>query len=115
MVVKAPHTITGKSGELQAFDIVATTKGGRWSGSKTVVIDVLTSESAVSAEEVNNFMAKVRDAKPNESYLIIVPRLSDEATTLAKNLRLNFIEGASIKEATTALLNLAGFKGLTGT
>ena len=112
LVVQAPHELPGKSGQPQPFDIVTTMKGGRWSGSKTVAIDVATSTENVSIEQVRDFGAKVQDARPNESYLITVPGLSEEARTLAKNLKLSVIEGASVKEAMTTLLSRDTFKGL---
>lgn len=113
LVVQAPHELMGKSGQPQPFDIVTTVKGGRWgSGTKTVTIDVSTSPENVSIEQVRDFAAKVKDARPNESYLIAVPGLSDEARTLAKNLKLNAIEAASVKEAMTTLLGRDTFKGL---
>ena len=112
LVVQAPHELLGKSGQPQPFDIVTTVKGGRWSGGKTVAIDVATSAESVSIEHVRDFAAKVNDARPNESYLIAVPGLSEEARTLAKNLKLSVIEGASVKEAMTTLLSRDTFKGL---
>jgi len=109
--VVAPHTLLGKSGQHQPFDIVTTVRG-RWGGSKTIAIDVLSSEAGVFPEAVRDFSAKVRDAKPSEGYLIAVPGLTEDARLLAKNLKLNFVEGASLKEATTALLSRGAFKDL---
>lgn len=111
LVVQAPHELLGKSGQPQPFDIVTTIKG-RWSGTKTITIDVNASAEKVSIEQVRDFAAKVKDVKPNESYLIAVPGLSEEARTLAKNLKLSVIEGASVKEATTTLLSRDTFRGL---
>lgn len=111
LVVQAPHELLGKSGQTQPFDIVTTMKG-RWSGTKTITIDVSVSAKNVPVERVRDFAAKVKDVKPNEGYLIAVPGLSDEARTLAKNLKLSVIEGASVKEAITTLLSRDTFKGL---
>ena len=110
--VVAPHTLLGKSGQPQPFDIVTTVKG-RWGGSKTIAIDVRSSDAGVSPEAVRDFSAKVRDAKPSEGYLIAVPGLTEDARLLAKNLKLGFIEGTSLKEATTALLSRGAFKDLS--
>lgn len=111
LIVQAPHELLGKSGQPQSFDIVTTIKG-RWSGTKTITIDVNASAENVSIEQVRDFAAKVKDVKPNESYLIAVPGLTEEARTLAKNLKLTVIESASVKEATTTLLSRDTFKGL---
>ena len=62
LVVQAPHELLGKSGQPQSFDIVTTVKG-RWSGAKTVAIDVATSAEKVSIEQVRDFAAKVKDAQ----------------------------------------------------
>jgi len=112
LVVQTPHELLGKSGQLQPFDIVTTTKS-RWSGTKTIAIDVNVSAENVSIERVRDFAAKVKDVKPNESYLIAVPKLSEEARKLANNLKLSVIEGASVKESTTTLLSRDTFKGQT--
>lgn len=111
--VQAPSQLLGKSGQPQLFDIVATVDKGRWGRSKTIAIDAVKSEPGVSVDAVRNFASKVREAKLSESYLITVPKLTDEAKVLAKNLKMTFVEGASLKEATTALLALRTFKDLT--
>jgi hypothetical protein len=107
----APHELPGKSGQLQPFDIVATVKG-RWGATKTIAIDVLASDAGVPVEAVRAFAAKVKDAKPSESYLIAVPGLTDDAKTLARNMKISCIEGTSLKEATNALLGRGAFKDL---
>jgi hypothetical protein len=112
LTVQAPHEVIGKSGEHQYFDIGTNIKGGRWGGSKTVTIDVNTSVENVPIERVREFAAKAKDARVNESYLLAVPGLSEEARTLAKNLRVSVVEGASVKEAMTTLLSRDTFKGL---
>jgi hypothetical protein len=110
LVVQSPHELPGRSGQPQPFDIVTTVKG-RWSA-RTVAIDVATSAEKVSIGQVRDFAAKVKDARPTESYLIAVPVLSEDAGALAKNLRLSVIEGPSVKEAMTTLLSRDTFKGL---
>ena len=107
----APGELPGKSGQPQPFDIIATSKR-RWGGSKTIAIDVLTNDAGVPVEAVRAFAAKVKDAKPSESYLIAVPGLTDDAKTLAKNLKVSCVEGASLKEATNTLLGRGAFKDL---
>jgi predicted RNA-binding Zn-ribbon protein involved in translation (DUF1610 family) len=105
----APHDLLGRSGEPQTFDIVAKSKG-RWGGDKTIAVDVMNSATPLSAESVRTFATKVKEARPSESYLVAVPGLDDEAKATAEKLRVNFVVGPSIKEATAALLNLGTFK-----
>ena len=113
LIVQAPYEVIGKSGDHQYFDMGTTIKGGRWGGSKTVTIDVNTSTQNVPIERVREFATKAKDARVNESYLLAVPGLSEEARTAAKNLKVSVIEGASVKEATTTLLSRDTFKALT--
>ena len=105
----APHDLIGRSGEPQTFDIVASSKG-RWGTDKTIAIDVIGSPTPISAEIVKEFAAKVKDAHPTESYLVASPGLTDEAKNTAQKLRVNFVEGPSISEATSALMNHGAFK-----
>ena len=111
LTVLAPHELPGKSGQPQPFDIVTTIKG-RWGGSKTMAIDVITSTESATVDQVRGFATKAKDAKVSECYLIAVPGLKDDARTLAKNLRLSVIEGPSLKEAMTILLSRDTFKDL---
>jgi hypothetical protein len=110
LTVFAPSELRGKSGVPQSFDIVATSKG-RW-GEKNIAVDVYTSDSPLEIEPIRYFAAKVREAKPSANYLIAVPGLSDDARVLAKNMKIGYVEGATLKEATTALLNQKTFKEL---
>lgn len=107
--LNAPHDLVGKSGEPQTFDIVANSKG-RWGSDKTIAIDIASSATPLGPEVVLEFAAKVKEAHPNESYLIAVPGLTDEAKGTAQKLRVNLVEGPSIKEATTALMNHGSFR-----
>ena len=113
LIVQAPDEVIGRSGEHQYFDIGTSIKGGRWGGSKTVAIDVNTSTQNLTSEHVREFAAKAKDSRVNETYLIAVPGLNEEAKTVAKNLKVTVIEGASVKEAMTTLLNRDPFKALT--
>ena len=110
--VQAPGESLGKSGQAQPFDIVTTVKG-RWGASKTVAIDVITSNESLPVDVVRDFSAKAKDARAVESYLIAVPGLNEEARTLAKSVKLSVIEGPSLKEAMTTLLSRDTFKGLS--
>jgi predicted RNA-binding Zn-ribbon protein involved in translation (DUF1610 family) len=106
----APHDLVGRSGEPQTFDIVAKSRG-RWGADKTIAVDIMNNATPLAAETVRDFATKVKEARPSESYLVAVPGLDDEAKTTAQKLKVNFVEGPSIKEATAALLNLGSFKG----
>ncbi|MGA2460030.1 MAG: hypothetical protein ABSF82_01215 [Candidatus Bathyarchaeia archaeon] len=112
LTAQAPGSLPGKSGQAQSFDVVTTARSGRWGGSKTIAIDVVTSESAISSDAVRIFAAKVKDAKPSESYLLAIPGVDSDAKALARNLRLVLVEAASLKEATTTLLSLGAFKDI---
>jgi len=109
LTVAAPHTIVGKSGQGHSFDMVVTVKS-RWGGAKTVAIDMLSSDAMLPADSVRSFSTKVKDARPSESYLVAVPGLSDEAKALAGKMKVIFVEGATLKEAATALTGLSTFK-----
>jgi predicted RNA-binding Zn-ribbon protein involved in translation (DUF1610 family) len=107
--LRAPHDLIGRSGEPQTFDIVANAKG-RWGTDKTIAVDILTSATPLSAEVVRGFASKINEARPTESYLVAVPGLTDEAKAVAQKLRVNIVEGPSIKEATLALMNHGSFR-----
>jgi ribosomal protein L37AE/L43A len=98
--VKAPHSLPGKSGEPQPFDIVVVLPKKGWrSEEKIVAVDAMVDDSAVGNDAVKSFAGKVKEAKPSDSYLIAVPRLTEEARALAKNLRVNYFEGPTLSEA----------------
>jgi len=112
LTVIAPGELPGKSGENLPFDMLTTVKG-RWGGGRTVAVDVVMSNESLPIETVRDFAAKAKDAKVSEYYLIAVPGLNEEASTLAKNVRLSVVEGPSLKEAMTVLLSRGAFKGLS--
>jgi ribosomal protein L37AE/L43A len=100
LTVKAPYSLPGKSGKDQPFDIVLVLPKKGWrSEEKIVAVDVVVGDSAAGADVVRAFKAKVREAKPSDSYLVAVPGLAEEARPLAKNLKVNYVEGASLNEA----------------
>jgi hypothetical protein len=109
---KAPQELMGKSGNLQTFDIVVTLKG-HWRGDRTVSIDIEESGSPITQDAVREFAGKVNDSRPAESYLMAVPGLSEEAKTLARKLKVNFVEAASVSEGTESLMGRGSFKNTT--
>ena len=100
LTVKAPHSLPGKSGEPQPFDIVLLLPKKGWRGEeKIVAVDAVVNKLPVEADAVRGFAAKARDARPSGSYLVAVPGLTEEARTLAKNMKVDFAEGPTMHEA----------------
>jgi hypothetical protein len=112
LTVLAPHTLLGKSGQPQSFDIVLKQqkKGWRHEEERTMVIDIRIDKQPATAEHVKAFNAKVKDVKPTESWLITVPGLDAEAGTLIKNLNLAHAEGTTLLEAVHAFLENSDVK-----
>ncbi len=100
LTVKAPHSILGKSGQPQHFDIVLVLPKKGWrTEEKIVAVDAIVGKSAMEPNAVRNFSAKVKDARPSEGYLIAVPGLTEEARSVARNQKVEFIEASTLKEA----------------
>jgi DNA-directed RNA polymerase subunit RPC12/RpoP len=113
--VKAPHSLPGRSGEPQLFDIVLVLPKKGWrSEEKTVAVDAIVGDSAVGDDTVKSFAGKVKEAKPSDSYLIAVPGLSEEARTSAKNLRVEHFEGSTLSEALQAFRTKSIIKDYVG-
>ena len=111
LTVLAPHSLLGKSGETQPFDIVLKQQKKGWRGEeKTTVIDIKIDNKPTGTEAVKKFHAKVKDAKPTESWLITVPGLDAEADTLIRNLNLSHAEGATLLEAMQVFLDKSDVK-----
>jgi len=107
----APYSLQGKSGQTQTFDIVVKQSKKGWRGEeKTLVIDIRIDKAPIATEAVKNFHGKVKDVKPTESWLITVPGLDPEATTLIQNLNLSHAEGATLREAIQVLLEKSSVK-----
>ena len=100
LTVLAPHSLLGKSGQTQPFDIVLKQSKKGWRGTeKTIVIDIRIDKNPIVVEEVKKFNTKVKDVKPTESWLITVPSLDNEAGTLINNLSLSHAEGPTLLQA----------------
>jgi hypothetical protein len=111
LTVLAPHSLLGKSGETQSFDIVLKQQKKGWRGEeKTTVIDIKIDNKPTGPEAVKKFHAKVKDVKPTESWLITVPGLDAEADTLIRNLNLSHAEGATLLEAMQVFLDKSDVK-----
>jgi len=100
LTVLAPHSMLGKSGRTQPFDIVLKQGKKGWRGEeKIIVLDIIVGNEPVGIEAVKNFNGKVKDVKHTESWLITVPGLDNEAGTLIRNLNLSHAEGPTLLEA----------------
>lgn len=110
LTVLAPHSLLGKSGQAQPFDIVLKGKKGWRGDEKTIVIDILIDKQPTGPEAVKKLHAKVKDVKPTESWLITVPGLNAEAETLIRNLNLSHAEGPTLLEAMQAFQDKSDVK-----
>jgi len=100
LTVLAPYSLPGKTGQPQPFDIVIRQAKKGWRGeARTLVMDIHIDKEPTRVETVKKFHAKVKDAKPSESWLVTVPGLDTEADTLVRNLDLPHAEGPTLLEA----------------
>jgi predicted RNA-binding Zn-ribbon protein involved in translation (DUF1610 family) len=98
--VIAPHSLPGKSGEPQPFDIVLVLRKKGWRGEeKLVAVDAVLGYIPAGTDVVRGLAAKVKEAKPSGCCLIAVPGLAEDARDLAKNLKIDYVEGATLNEA----------------
>jgi len=110
LTVIAPQTLPGKS-EPRIFDLAISSKG-RWGAQKIIVMDIINSDSAVGADDMREFATKVKDCRPSMSYLVAIPKLTDEAREASKNLKLTIVEATSLKEAMNSIRDLPMIKEL---
>jgi len=110
LTVIAPQTLPGKS-EPRIFDLAISSKG-RWGAQKIIVMDIINSDSAVGADDIREFATKVKDCRPSMSYLVAIPKLTDEAREASKNLKLTIVEATSLKEAMNSIRDLPMIKEL---
>jgi hypothetical protein len=111
LTVLAPHSLPGKSGQTHSFDIVIQQPKKGWRGEvRTLAMDVKIDQQPTKIDFVKKFHAKVKDAKPSESWLITVPGLDAEADTLVRNLALPHAEGATLLEAIQVFQKKANVK-----
>jgi predicted RNA-binding Zn-ribbon protein involved in translation (DUF1610 family) len=110
LTVIAPQTLPGKL-EPRTFDLAVNSKG-RWGAQKILVMDIINSESEIGSDDVREFAAKVRDAKPTDSYIVAIPKLTDEARDVSRNLKLAIVEASSMKDAMSRIRDLPVIKEL---
>ena len=112
LTVIAPQTLPGRL-EPRTFDLAVNSKG-RWGAQKILVMDIINSDTGIGADNVREFAAKVRDAKPSVSYLVAIPNLTNEAREVSRNLKLTVVEATSLKEAMGTIRDLPAIKELIG-
>jgi hypothetical protein len=101
--VESPAFIKGKSGANHMFDIAAY-KGKGENMRKVTVIDLATSAgNVVSEQPVIALFAKIYDVSPENSYLIAIPKVSENAKKMAELYNIKLIEAKNQKDAIKAL------------
>lgn len=101
--IESPGRIQGKSGMLQAFDIIAHHGDA---DQNLIVIDLATSaDDAVPEHHIAAMFAKVYDlsSSPCQPVLIVVPRLDEDGKRLANVYNIKVIEAKGREETLTAL------------
>jgi negative regulator of replication initiation len=99
--VESPGFLKGKSGASHMFDIAAS-KGDivRY----VIVIDLATSTAdEVSEQSIIAMFAKVYDVVPDKSFLIAIPKMSENGRKLGDLYKIDLIEGKDQNEAMKTL------------
>ncbi len=113
LTVLAPHDLEGRSGQVHPFDAVLVIPKKGWRGEERVVaMDIIMKDDPTGVEVAKEFVAKAKDARPYEAYMITVPGLTEDARSLLKNAKFPYFEGASLKEAVQAFQEGSGILGL---
>jgi hypothetical protein len=98
--VESPGLLKGKSGANHSFDIVAY----KADKSEAIVIDLAMSTGTVVSEQpVIALFAKIFDVSPERSYLIAIPKLSENGKKMAELYKINAIEAKNQEEAIASL------------
>lgn len=108
LTIKAPQSVTGKSGESHTFDMALTLPKKGWrSEEKTVAIDVVVNGYAVELDVFKKFIAKARDVRElkTEAYLVVAPGMPEEAKTLLQDAKAPYFEALTLHEAMQAFQN----------
>ncbi len=99
--VEAPAFLKGKSGANHMFDIAAYRKEIT---KKVTVMDVATAtEDIVSEQPVIALFAKIYDVVPDSTFLIAIPKLSENAKKMAELYNIKVVEAKDSKEVMKAL------------
>ena len=98
--VESPGLLKGKSGANHSFDIVAYAEDK----SQAIVVDLAMSTGTVVSEQpVIALFAKIFDVSPKRSYLIAIPKLSDNGKRMAELYKIRAIEAKNQEEAIASL------------
>jgi hypothetical protein len=98
--VESPGLLKGKSGANHSFDIVAY----KADKSQAIVIDLAMSTGTVVSEQpVIALFAKIFDVSPERSYLIAIPKLSENGKKMAELYKIRAIEAKNQEEAIASL------------
>jgi transcription elongation factor Elf1 len=97
--VETPGFLKGKSGASHMFDIVAFKEKTR----SITVIDLATSDSAISEQPIIAMFAKIYDVSPEKACLIAIPKISENGKKMAKLYNISLIEATNSKDAVNKL------------
>ena len=100
LTVESPGLLKGKSGANHSFDIVAY----KADKAQAIVADLAMSQgNVVSEQPIIALFAKIFDASPEKSYLIAIPKLSDNGKRMAELYKIHAIEAKNQEEAVASL------------
>ncbi len=98
--VESPGLLEGKSGANHSFDIVAY----KADKSQAIVVDLAMSTGTVVSEQpVIALFAKIFDVSPEKSYLIAIPKLSENGKRMAELYKIFAIEAKNQEDAIASL------------
>lgn len=105
--VEMPSQISGRSGALHRFDVVAT------KGSEVVVLDLVASDRQIDEVPVASMYASVFDVAPSQSIIVAIPGMTEKAKKLAGLYRITVIEATDSENAADQLKEKFGWTGLS--
>ena len=95
--IESPAFLKGRSGANHLFDIVAYKEGLK---KEVKVIDfTLSPGETVGEQPVIALFAKIFDVSPDDAYLIVIPRISENGKKMAKLYKISLIEAIDDREA----------------
>jgi hypothetical protein len=94
--IKASNVINGKSGIEQKFDYVAS------NNKKTIAVDTIFSSQPIPEIEIVKEQSKFYDTGI-EIYVIVTPKLIEQASMIAKASQLKIVEASNKKDALLGL------------
>jgi hypothetical protein len=94
--IKASNVINGKSGIEQKFDYVAS------NNNKTIAVDTIFSSQPIPEIEIVKEQSKFYDTGI-EIYVIVTPKLIEQASMIAKASQLKIVEASNKKDALLGL------------